>query len=118
METHNAEITVTEDEYFLTLKLQDKILNIPITKDVPKDIQNIFNELIVTLKKGLLQFNMIDIEDGDIFYHVAKEYISHLNLELKDIYNEMKEQNLLQSEIGSISYNDADQGDAVCSQAE
>lgn len=101
METYNAEITTIADECFLVLKIADKELSIPITKDLPKEVQNVFNELIRRLKNGLLQFNMKDVEDGDINYHVAREYISHLNLELQDIYEEMKQHGLLENQVES-----------------
>ena len=98
METHKAEIAEKEDEYYLVLKIQDKALNIPITKDLPKEVQNVFNQLIVSLKKGVFQFSIKKIEDGDIFYQVAKEYISQLNSELKDVYEEMVKYGFLEKE--------------------
>ncbi len=118
MESYNAEITIDEDEYYLTLNLQEKNYRISITKDVPKDVQGVFNELIIELKNGLFQFSMSDVEDGDIFYHVAKEYIVHLNSEIKDIYSEMKEQGLLLVEVVSISQDDLEAKGLNSDQAE
>ena len=101
METYSAEVTTISDEVFLVLKVVGKDLSIPITKDLPKEIQNVFNELIKFLKNGVFQFGMEDVEDGDINYHIAKDYISHLNLELVAIYEEMKQHGLLEKHVES-----------------
>lgn len=95
MATHEAEIIEDDEEYYLALKMPDNTLKIPITQDVPKDVQKVFNALIVSLKQGVFDFALEEVEDGDIIYHVAKEYISQLNTELDDIYREMREHDLL-----------------------
>lgn len=95
MVIHEAEIAKVDKEYLLALKIPNNTLKIAITQDVPKDVQKVFNELIVILKNGVFNFELKDVDDKDIFYHVAKEYISQLNSELDDIYKEMKEYNLL-----------------------
>ncbi|MFA7554120.1 MAG: hypothetical protein WCY88_07715 [Spongiibacteraceae bacterium] len=95
MEIHKASITQVEDDYFLTLKLPDNTLNISITQDIPKEVQKVFNELIVALKSGAFKFDLEEKEDGDIIYHVAKEYISQLNSELEEIFEEMCEHGLV-----------------------
>lgn len=95
MVTHEAEIIEDDKEYYLALKMPDNTLKIPITQDVPKDVQKVFNALIVSLKQGVFDFALEEVEDGDIIYHVAKEYFSQLNTELDDIYREMIEYDLL-----------------------
>jgi hypothetical protein len=98
MVTHKAKIVENDGEYYLSLEMPENAMSIPITKDVPKDVQNVFNQLIVSLKTGVFGFEVEEVDNGDIIYHVAKEYISQLNSELKDIYEEMKGYGLLSEE--------------------
>ncbi|KMP10291.1 hypothetical protein UR09_06720 [Candidatus Nitromaritima sp. SCGC AAA799-A02] len=98
MVTHEADVIKIDEEYFLVLKLPDNKLKIAITQDLPKDVQKVFNDLIVSLKNGIFNFSLNEQEDKDIYYHVAKEYISQLNSELDEIYKEMKEYNLLDAD--------------------
>ncbi len=98
MVTHEAEITEKDNEHYLVLKLPDNCLYIPITQDLPKDVQKVFNQLIIALKKGIFAFSIAEMEGGDIFYHIAKEYISQLNSELKDVFKEMEDHGWLDSE--------------------
>jgi hypothetical protein len=91
METYEAEVTEDEDEdYFLTLNLPDNPLDIPLTQDSPKEVQEVFNQLIVFLKEGLFQFEIEEDDSGDLFYHVSKEYVAQLNSELEDVFNDME----------------------------
>ena len=98
MVTHKANIVDIEGERYLVLKTSDEELKIPITEDRPKDIQDIFNKLILLLKKGLFKFELDESTDVDIIYHVGKEYISHLNFELEAVFDEMKDYELLELE--------------------
>lgn len=98
MVTHKANIVDTDGERYLVLKTSEEGLSIPITEDRPKDIQDVFNKLIVLLKKGLFQFELEESAEQDIIYHVGKEYISHLNSELQNVFDEMKGYELLEPE--------------------
>ena len=97
MEKYNAVVIEEESEHFISLSVQDKKLKIPLTKDEPNEVKKVFNQLIVFLKKGLFNFTMEEKEDGDIFYHVAKEYVDQLNSELADIYKELTDCSLIES---------------------
>lgn len=98
MDTYNAEVIEIDDEHFLNLKVEKDGLRIPITKDEPVEIKNVFNSLILKLKKGPFKFSIKEVENGDIIYQVAKEYIEQLNSELSDIYKELEESDLLESD--------------------
>ena len=100
MVMHKANIIDIEEERYLLLKIPEAECKIPITEDRPKDIQDVFNKLIFSLKKGLFQFELEESGEGDIIYHVGKEYISHLNSELKDVFDEMEGYDLL--ELGPL----------------
>jgi hypothetical protein len=96
METHEANIEEVDSEQYLSLKMKNTVLKIPLTKDEPNEIKKVFNELILHLKKGPLSFTMKDVEDGDLIYHVAKEYIKQLNTELSEVYKELETYKLLE----------------------
>lgn len=95
METHEAIIKVDGSEQFLSLKINESILDIPLTKDEPNEIKNVFNKLILYLRKGPFNFTMKEKEDGDLIYQVAKEYIKQLNTELSEVYKELEAHHLL-----------------------
>ncbi len=96
MVKHKANIVIREGESYLILKTSEENLEIPITVDTPKDIQDVFNKLIILLKKGLYTFELEESNEQDIIYHVGKEYISHLNSELENVFKEMKNYDLLE----------------------
>ncbi len=95
METYNAEVIEKESEYYLSFDVKGEKYNIPLTKDEPNEIKEVFNQLIINLKKGPFNFSIPEKEDADIIYHVAKEYVDQLNTELHDIYKELEEYNLV-----------------------
>ena len=96
METHEAVVISDGAEQFLSFKINGSILNLPLTKDEPNEIKNVFNELIKNLKKGPFIFSLAEKEDGDLIYEVAKEYIKQLNKELSEVYQELEEYQLLE----------------------
>ena len=98
MVMHKANIVDIDGERYLVLKTSEEDLSIPITEDRPKDIQDVFNKLIVLLKKGLFQFELEESAEQDIIYHVGKEYISQLNSELQNVFDEMKGYELIEPE--------------------
>jgi hypothetical protein len=96
METHEATLKVDDSEHYLSLKIENDILNVPLTKDEPNEIKKVFNKLIIHLKKGPLKFTMTEEEDGDLIYQVAKEYVIQLNNELSEVYQELEAHQLLE----------------------
>ena len=98
MDMYSAEVIEIDDDRFLSLKVDKDELRIPITKDEPVEIKKVFNALILKLKKGPFNFSIKEEENGDIIYHVTKEYIEQLNSELGDIYKELEESGLLKSD--------------------
>lgn len=98
METHIALIKTVKAEQYLGLKLNGKQFDLPLTKDEPNEIKKVFNELILHLKKGLFCFAMEEKKDGDLIYQVANEYVEQLNNDLKEVYQELKSNQLLEEE--------------------
>lgn len=97
METHDANVTVDSSEHILNLRINDSTMKLPLTKDEPNEIKKVFNELIIHLKRGPFKFSMEEKEDGDLIYHVAKEYVHQLNKELSEVYQELEAYQLIKS---------------------
>lgn len=93
--TYEATVTSVDSEQFLSLRIGNTDLKIPLTKDEPNEIKKVFNELITHLRKGLFNFRMEERKDGDLIYQVAKEYVKQLNNELGDIYQALTSYQLL-----------------------
>lgn len=98
METHEATVIVDGSDHILCLTIGDSILKLALTRDEPNEIKKLFNDLIVHLKKGQFEFSMEEKEDGDLIYHVAKEYIDQLNKELSEVYQELEAYHLIESQ--------------------
>lgn len=89
METIEAELISTEEEYFIKINADPEI-SIPISEDNANAVKSAFNALIVRLKNGLFEVVLKEAEK-DLFYHVATEYLVQLNGELAEVYEEMEQ---------------------------
>lgn len=106
MVIHEAIVTSIDSEQFLSLRISDANLKIPLTKDEPNEIKKVFNELITHLRKGLFKFKMEERKDGDLIYQVAKEYINQLNTDLEQVYQALKDYQLLEQSKNSDGKNE------------
>jgi hypothetical protein len=97
METHKAIIDRANDKATLSFSMGDKILKIILTEDKPNEVKDVFNQLLLELKKGEFNFELDDSND-DLYYHISSEYISQLNAELSSIYHELKDYELIEEE--------------------
>ena len=95
MVTHKAKIERKKDCATLKLAIGKTILDIVLTEDKPNDVKSVFNKLLEILKRGLFEFSLTD-EKQDLYYHICKEYITQLNIELKSTFQELKDNELLQ----------------------
>lgn len=94
METYKATILRTDEKTVLSLTLGEKNLEIILTEDKPNDVKDVFNQLLIELKKGEFNFELVD-SMNDLYFHISSEYISQLNIELSSIYNELRDYELL-----------------------
>ena len=97
MEIHKANIIRDGDNATLSFTLEGKTLDVLLTEDKPNEVKSIFNQLLLELKKGEFNFELED-DDEDLYYHISKEYVSQLNVELSSIYNELKDYELTDEE--------------------
>lgn len=94
MEIKKATIKREASNTYLVLEAGEKSLEIILTEDNPNNVKTVFNSLLLELKKGIIQFNLID-ETDDLFYNICTEYITQLNSELKSIYEEFVDYKLI-----------------------
>jgi|SaaInlLV_10m_DNA_2_1039722.scaffolds.fasta_scaffold00364_5 hypothetical protein len=94
MKNHNATIEREEEKTTLVLTIGTTNYDICLTDDNPIEVKNVFNDLIVELKKGKFTFILSD-EIQDLYYHICGEYIKQLNAEIADVYSQLKKNNLV-----------------------
>lgn len=100
METKKAFIKREESKTSLEFSVGEKTLEINLTEDKPIEVKNVFNELLLELKKGELEF-ALDDDKEDLFFHISSEYILQLNAELLSIYKELEDYELLENLVVS-----------------
>ena len=96
METIEAELVSEEDKYSIKINT-DPVIMIPISVNDANAVKSAFNALIGQLKNGLFGITIKEAEE-DLFYHVATEYISQLNSELAEVYQEMEQNGFVEVE--------------------
>lgn len=97
METKNATIKRGTESASLILDINGKQLELILTEDNPNKVKGVFNNLLKELKAGLFCFELKD-DASDLYRDICVEYIKQLNSELKTVYGEMKEFDLLETE--------------------
>lgn len=96
METHKATIARPDaNKAILTFKIGEEVFDIVLTEDNPNEVKDVFNRLLLSLKKGKFKFELEDSVQ-DLYHHISKEYINQLNTELESVYKELEELNLLE----------------------
>lgn len=95
METNKATIHRGDQNTFLVLNVNNHDSRIILTDDNPNNVKEVFNKLLLELKKGLFEFELVD-ESEDLYHHICQEYIVQLNDELQSIFQELEEYELLE----------------------
>jgi hypothetical protein len=95
METIEAELVSVGDEYCIQINVNPTI-SIPVSKDDANVVKSAFNALVRRLKVSPFQIVLKEAEK-DLFSQVATEYISQLNGELVEVYEEMKQYGFVDS---------------------
>jgi len=94
METKKATIKRDQNDAYLILELGVENVQITLTDDNPNNIKDVFNKLLISLKGGEFNFELVD-DIEDLYYHICVEYIIQLNSELKSVYSELADYGLL-----------------------
>lgn len=98
METKKATINRGDTNTYLVLEIGDTPLQITLTDDNPNNVKATFNELLKELKKGVFQFNLDD-DSQDLYNNICAEYITQLNSEIKAIYEELSDYELIEESL-------------------
>lgn len=92
MDTISAAVVEEDDNHYIDIGDENPI-RIIISSDDPIQIKSAFNLLMLRLKEGEFEIELKDQSD-DLFSQVAKEYLTQLNSELKEVYEEINENGL------------------------
>lgn len=95
MLNYNATIERKDDSVNLILPTGTTKHCICLTDDNPSEVKNVFNDLIVELKKGKFSFILSD-ETQDLYFHICDEYIKQLNGEIADVFSQLKKYDLVE----------------------
>jgi len=96
METYKATVINEDSDWYLVLTVDDNDMRIPLTRDEPLKIKTVFNKLIMALKEREFEFKAKDL-GNDLFSQIAKEYIEQLNAELRSVFKELSDYNLVKT---------------------
>jgi hypothetical protein len=95
MLNYNATIERKDDTVNLVLSAGANNYCICLTDDNPSEVKNVFNDLIIELKKGKFSFTLKD-KTQDLYFHICDEYIKQLNGEIADVFSQLKKYNLVE----------------------
>ena len=94
METLNAMVENTENKYFLRIKVESGDVVIPLSEENANAVKSAFNKLIQRIRDGAFKIEL-DKDGDDLFSMVAKEYLTQLNREMREVHSQIKELDLL-----------------------
>ena len=69
MEVYEAKVIQKDENCLLEFTLKDKKLEIPLTEDNPNAVKSFFNKLIIELKNGEFEFNLVEQEEKNLYRH-------------------------------------------------
>lgn len=95
MEIKKATIKRNQSSTTLVLAMGSQNLEIVLTDDNPNNVKAVFNSLLKDLKKGIFQFQLED-DGSDLYHHICVEYLTQLNAEIKSVYSELEDLELLE----------------------
>ena len=94
METIETKVVENQEKHFIEFDLGTEKVRIPMCEDKPNEVKAAFNKLIVRAKDGEFQLELKNPGE-DLFSQVAKEYVSQLNGEIREVRKEMKRYGLI-----------------------
>lgn len=94
METLKAMVENADDKYSLRIKVESGDVVIPLSDDNANAVKSAFNKLIQRIREGEFKIQL-DNEGNDLFSMVAKEYLTQLNKEIREVHRQIKEFGLL-----------------------
>lgn len=102
METLKAMVENVGDKYSLRIKIESGDVVIPLSDDNANAVKSAFNKLIQRIRNGEFKIQL-DKEGDDLFSMVAKEYLTQLNKEIREVHSQIKEYGLLKKPDGGTA---------------
>lgn len=102
METLKAMVENADDKYSLRIKVESGDVVIPLSDDNANAVKSAFNKLIQRIREGEFKIQL-DKEGDDLFSMVAKEYLTQLNKEIREVHRQIKEFGLLKEPTGDTA---------------
>ena len=99
METLKATVENAGDKYSLRIKVESGDVVIPLSDDNANAVKSAFNKLIQRIRDGEFKIQL-DKDGDDLFSMVAKEYLTQLNKEIREVHSQIKEYGLLKKSGG------------------
>ena len=102
METLEAMVENAGDRYSLRIKVESGDVVIPLSDDNANAVKSAFNKLIQRIREGEFKIQL-DKDGDDLFSMVAKEYLTQLNKEIREVHSQIKEYGLLKKPGGGTA---------------
>jgi ABC-type molybdate transport system ATPase subunit len=102
METLKATVENIGEKYSLNIKVESGDVVIPLSDDNANAVKSAFNKLIQRIRDGEFKIQL-DNEGEDLFSMVAKEYLTQLNKEIREVHRQIKDYGLLKKPDGDAS---------------
>ncbi len=99
MEVLKAMVENADDKYFLRIKIETGDVVIPLSDDNAISVKSAFNKLILRIRDGEFKIQL-DKEGEDLFSMVAKEYLTQLNKEIREVHRQIQDLGLLNKKPG------------------
>jgi hypothetical protein len=89
METLKAMVENAGDKYSLRITVESGDVVVPLSDDNANAVKSAFNRLIQRIREGEFKIQL-DREGDDLFSMVAKEYLTQLNKEIREVHHQIK----------------------------
>jgi hypothetical protein len=93
MVTLRATVQIAGERHNLVIETEASEITIPLSEDNANQVKAAFNRLVVRIKEGPFQIDLVD-RGEDLFSQVAAEYITQLNREIQEVWGEMRQHGL------------------------
>jgi hypothetical protein len=97
MEIFEATIKRDAKNVSLILPIRKNTYQIVLSEDKPNDIKEVFNSILLELKRGDFNFKLVEKKE-DLYSHICNEYIKQLNSDLDSVYKELEDNDMIETE--------------------
>lgn len=94
MEVLKAAVENAGDKHSLRIMIESGDVVIPLSEDNANAVKSAFNKLIQRIREGEFKIQL-DKDGDDLFSMVAKEYLTQLNKEIREVHSQIMEYGLI-----------------------